>query len=295
MHNKILALLISLAVAISCSITAFATTSEEPSESTSEELLNCSEEEYFSEGTPTVNISDESITAIADAVVDSSTITTSDGITVTVPDFVLNEWNNYRYRTCYLVNGVWCWILSNEIEVTGSGTDTKIEHFDGVYTYSASYDYFSDLPNYGWGQSLKYYRWTNYYIIGEDGEIVRLPDVTPEPEIFTISFDTGFSDLTEADQESDSLKLPNLKKDGYAFLGWYLDRDYETAFSADYILTSDITLYAKWAEEPPMVFFHNAVFESLSAFISAEPVFYLFALMCLLVVVGVFRLIITTR
>lgn len=41
-------------------------------------------------------------------------------------------------------------------------------------------------------------------------------------------------------------ELPTPTRSGYYFDGWYKDRSYETPFSADEPITSDVTLYAKW-------------------------------------------------
>ncbi len=47
--------------------------------------------------------------------------------------------------------------------------------------------------------------------------------------------------------------LGTLTKDGYYFKGWYLDKEYTMPLTAENdIITSDMTLYAKWVE--PMLF-----------------------------------------
>ncbi len=47
---------------------------------------------------------------------------------------------------------------------------------------------------------------------------------------------------------------PNTKKEGYYVSGWYLDEEYTKPFTFDKSIKYDITLYAKWQENPTATF-----------------------------------------
>ncbi len=38
--------------------------------------------------------------------------------------------------------------------------------------------------------------------------------------------------------------------EGYIFVGWYLDENYETLYTSDIVILSDFTVYAKWSVDP---------------------------------------------
>jgi len=46
-------------------------------------------------------------------------------------------------------------------------------------------------------------------------------------------------------------KLPALKRTGYAFGGWYREDTFNTLWNFDTPVTGDMSLYAKWVQEPP--------------------------------------------
>ncbi len=66
---------------------------------------------------------------------------------------------------------------------------------------------------------------------------------------FTISFDTnGGSDIADiVIEDGAAISLPEAPtRDGYTFVGWYVDEALANAFTTGTIPTGDITLYAKW-------------------------------------------------
>lgn len=68
---------------------------------------------------------------------------------------------------------------------------------------------------------------------------------------FTISFDSqGGSEVTPITiKAGETIILPDdPTKEGYEFLGWYLDKELTNSFSISLKLDNDITLYAKWSE-----------------------------------------------
>ena len=68
---------------------------------------------------------------------------------------------------------------------------------------------------------------------------------------YTITYDNcGHGNPVETKNEIDKipLELPFLFEDGYKFLGWYLDGEYQEKAKVNEILTTDVTLYAKWEQ-----------------------------------------------
>lgn len=73
-------------------------------------------------------------------------------------------------------------------------------------------------------------------------------------ELYTVTYKTdGGSDVAVVSAyENTSLTKPaDPTKNGYNFIGWYKDEGLQTLWDFDYdIVTSDVTLYAKWTKEP---------------------------------------------
>lgn len=53
----------------------------------------------------------------------------------------------------------------------------------------------------------------------------------------------------------DNLKLPEPKKDGYTFAGWYFDDMFQHPFISKDDIESSLTLYAKWVIKPIKIYF----------------------------------------
>lgn len=82
---------------------------------------------------------------------------------------------------------------------------------------------------------------------------VSTPTPTPSPTstsgTFTITFNTngGTAIANRYVVAGHSLgELPTTQKENYTFLGWYTDSEFTTEVSSDAIVTSDMTLYAKF-------------------------------------------------
>ena len=92
------------------------------------------------------------------------------------------------------------------------------------------------------------------FVMAEDEED-RTDGETPEEESYTITYELkGGENNSEnpsiytASMEDITLKAPN--KDGYKFIGWYSDENYEDKItSIPQGSTGDKTLYAKWKKE----------------------------------------------
>lgn len=255
---------------------------------------------------PTVNISDESIMAIAEAVATSASQwvsvkrMASDGTTIYVP---LSD-ETYPY--------IFAWIVGNDLRIYMSSEPlvAKYNSYYGTYQLDGQkYFVYDNTGNYGLGKSYGYpgasytgtspygsgiYEmpyYSNYDIYTSSGDMVW----EKSPVVVNVSFDTGFDDLTFETQVSDNLILPSPTKSGWAFLGWYLDPEYTIPYTSDYVFVTDTTLYAKWEEVPPMVSASQNVFDSLTVFLQSEPIFYIVSLLGLVLVIACIKTLIVSR
>ena len=68
---------------------------------------------------------------------------------------------------------------------------------------------------------------------------------------FKVTYETfGGTEIEEIEvNEGDSIPFPGLPtKDGFEFLGWYLEETFETEVDFNQIVEEDITIYAKWRD-----------------------------------------------
>ena len=80
---------------------------------------------------------------------------------------------------------------------------------------------------------------------------------------FTVTFDTCGGDKMDSITTSIISSEPIPTRNGYTFLGWYLENTYISKVTFPYEVTQNITLYAKWGENLPT---------SISFVVSAEGV-----------------------
>ncbi len=80
---------------------------------------------------------------------------------------------------------------------------------------------------------------------------------------FTVTFDTCGGDKMDSITTSIISSEPIPTRDGYTFLGWYLEKTYINKVTFPYEVKQNITLYAKWGEKLPT---------SISFVVSAEGV-----------------------
>ena len=86
-----------------------------------------------------------------------------------------------------------------------------------------------------------------------DGELTLTMQVTAsrDPYTYTVSFDTGIDGVTVESQlvtEDGTAAQPTaVDAEDYQLAGWYTDKDCKQAFDFSTPITSDMTLYAKWA------------------------------------------------
>lgn len=116
---------------------------------------------------------------------------------------------------------------------------------------------------------------TTELIVDVNGKDVRLAaeinyDFVPDgekDEYCTVSFDTdGGSEIADVVVEKGStISAPeNPEKEGYIFVGWYMDPEFDTVFLFDEdVITEDITLYALWIKDDPDALAAEAAVESI--------------------------------
>ncbi len=106
----------------------------------------------------------------------------------------------------------------------------------------------TNMPNITQSVRWEYNETTGFYQLSLfSGTVVELP----EPETFTVSFETdGGSAVADIDvEDGETLTLPaDPTKEGFDFAGWFTDSDLENEFDEETPITADITLYAKWTE-----------------------------------------------
>ena len=85
-----------------------------------------------------------------------------------------------------------------------------------------------------------------YYEATVDGDVY-----TAVKPMVNVAFDAG--ELAQVDtveaNKNVAIDLPVVTHERYTFKGWYLDADFTQAVEGEFIPTSDVTLYALWAEK----------------------------------------------
>ena len=75
--------------------------------------------------------------------------------------------------------------------------------------------------------------------------------VNEEPKEFKVSFDSNGGSKVEDVVTSIIESAPYTTRDGYTFLGWYLEESFINKVTFPFEVTKDQTLYAKWEENIP--------------------------------------------
>ena len=57
-------------------------------------------------------------------------------------------------------------------------------------------------------------------------------------------------------------KPADLEDEGWAFGGWYTEKECDNAFDFATLIEADITLYAKWTQKDPVAVYHTVSFDS---------------------------------
>lgn len=211
----------------------------------------------------TVNVSDESIQAIAEAVVlaNSSYVTDfeyADGSyipSVFATSLYTAVLKGGSYKVIYVsVNDVSSppYVKYNSSEYYQTRYMTGA-HQDYVFTGSKGYSS-TDEVTYRTGSTsgtavstsiIDPIEWSNFDVYDQDGNLVHEADYEVAIS-YDITFDTGFDDLTLDTVSDKDFVAPELTYEGYHFDGWYLDKDFSMPYTIGYEFKSNTTLYAKW-------------------------------------------------
>lgn len=76
------------------------------------------------------------------------------------------------------------------------------------------------------------------------------------PDYYTVSFESNGGSYIEpytVQRGKEISVAPEVKKDGVAFAGWYLDKDFKQKIEFPYMPDSDTGLYAEWKSSPQPV------------------------------------------
>lgn len=239
---------------------------DEPIDEPTDEPTEPSEGSESTNQNITVDVSENSIQAIADAVMSvsddgSTSITLNDGVVISIPEFMMEEWNNYTYHTIGRLNSYvglsskYYYVVFCNVLPYASGSDTLMFE-DGIYINTLKVTSYTSNDSTFRFDSANYsnVKWCDYNLLDKDGNLLVESEV---PIFHTISFDSGFEDLIFDSQLSNSLSLPVPSYEGYQFDGWYLDKEFLIPYTSDYIFVENTTLYAKWTPYVTISFVTN--------------------------------------
>lgn len=90
-----------------------------------------------------------------------------------------------------------------------------------------------------------------------------------ELDSYEVKFVTKYGDIEDTIvYDGEKLTKPeDLVYEGYIFEGWYTDESYETLFDFDQVLTSDVTIYAKWKEDATFAVYSVGTLSSYSTYL----------------------------
>lgn len=237
---------------------------------------------YNEEGLPVVDVSEQSVQAIAAAVNLSTnytyqyTFTLNNGKTISfdtdIPDLVEDyhivitnngDINIVKNGNIYVDSSMGSYFKNNGTRYCLSGNsivDRRIFSFESLTSSVQMTDVFGE----SWtsagsfktgtlgGDSVVLY--SNRNILYDNGEVYFLS----ESASYLISFQTGFEDLSIPPQQSKTFVLPDPPiYSGYTFDGWYLDVDFSVKYTSGYVFSENTTLYAKWIKFPTISFVTN--------------------------------------
>lgn len=215
-------------------------TTTEPSESVSEPS-----ESVISLDGATVNVSQESVEAIANAVAatsDYQTVSNKNGYSVPLYDVIPDVWDSYSYHAIFKGgNGYWYYMFGNS-EMTVNGNTGAWNNSSYRAEWNGSTLTVRSI-NSGLGVKASNMYYSDFDLYKTDGTLLWESDV---PVAYTINFETGFDDLVIDSVSSTGFVAPEITYDGYKFAGWYFDSEYTLPYSNDFVFVSNTTLYAKW-------------------------------------------------
>ena len=198
-----------------------------------------------------VDLTDDSISAISDAVTDSTnmTLTTKSGVCYTVPSCVADVWADYNYIVVILNGSVPSYFLTDVQPSYTTLFKPGVGYFPSI-TISSSGVYCSNnkdlrLHTNTSSDYVSSIIWSNFTLRDGSGQVVYLSDVA-EPVYYNVSFVSGFDDLILSDVTTKDFVAPVLSYDGFKFDGWYLDPEFTKPYTDSFVFSSDCTLFANW-------------------------------------------------
>lgn len=115
-------------------------------------------------------------------------------------------------------------------------------------------------------------------------------------ELYDISFVNGFFDVVWESTNQIDLVFPETDIDSnFVFTGWYLNSDFTNQYTNDYVFTEDTVLYAKYVEISSATVFVRSLFDSFTALFEVEAIKYILSLFGLVFVIGMIKVIISSR
>ena len=104
------------------------------------------------------------------------------------------------------------------------------------------------------------FTFTDYTPVVEVGNIENTGTLSniilSAPDYYTVSFESNGGSYIEpytVQRGKEISVAPEVKKDGVAFAGWYLDKDFKQKIEFPYMPDSDTGLYAEWKSSPQPV------------------------------------------
>lgn len=268
---------------------------------------------------PVVDISDESVQAIADAInglsdyqyeyqyVLNGGIT---GRTITIDSDIPNLLDDYKvcmFRTSSSTGSYKLLIASANSTFTYKLTSGHYISFPYLVDFSVSSDGLvftvlaDELPTVSKSFSTTSYGtfvvdYANFHIYEQNSGDLFYESPYVAPVEFIISFNTGFEDYQIDSQKHTEFQLPeNPSYQGYTFAGFYLDSEFTIPFDSTYEFTGDTTIYLRWIDEPDMAIFHTTIFSAFVELFTYEPMIYIFALTGLICIIAVGKRLMSSR
>lgn len=212
------------------------------------------------EGNQVVDVSEESIMAIANAVSTTVTVTNREGSVYTIPSAALDDWYAYTYKAIGVSqsnsNNQFIVLSNSPITSNGGGSTSAIGSYSNhVKIYEVNLFFNSCTVAYDQVNAFATkvnVVWCNHNVMSLNGSLlVRASDVASS---YTVSFNTGVEGYTIPNRFSENFILPTFSYVGYSFEGWYLDSEFTEPYDEGYVFYQDTVLYAKTSKLPVISF-----------------------------------------
>ena len=88
----------------------------------------------------------------------------------------------------------------------------------------------------------------NIYVYAQWGEVLGEDE---SPTLFTLNFVTNMDGISFPPvlfEKGDSVTPPKPTKEGYIFLGWFMDEEFSEEFDFSFMPENDVTVFADWGQ-----------------------------------------------